>query len=253
MLAKTEEKTMSEEQQEQMLKLVTRSFYKELVNYGVTQAQVLSVAAHLLDNVMQSHGGARDERASHNQVFRIPDVRNDWEQGKILSVHDVSITPFDNAFCPLVASWLRPLNVQESFYPRFPHNERELCRYLLAPGRQYFSILYKNELAGIIGAESVDQGPAKMEMRKLVGDAEMRGKGIGKRATFLFLYYAFIVQNFNKVYIYSMDTNVRNLHLNARFGFELEGVFPEEAIVRGERRDIVRMGLCKSTWLKLFT
>jgi RimJ/RimL family protein N-acetyltransferase len=123
----------------------------------------------------------------------------------------------------------------------------------VAPTREYFGIRYKDELAGIIGAESIDLGPAKMEMRKLVGDADMRGKGIGKRATFLFLYYAFMVRNFNKVYVYSMDTNIRNLHLNARFGFELEGILLEEALVRDERRDVVRMGLCKPTWVKLFS
>ncbi len=249
----TQERTLTDEQQDQMLKLVTRSFYKELVNYGVTQAQVLSVAAHLLDNVMHNNGNNHDQRLCHNQVFRILDVLDQWENKRTLGVHDVTITPIDRAECAHVAGWLLPQSVQESFYPRFPQTESELADYLHGTSRHYFAVRYRQQLAGMVGAESIDLGPAKMEMRKLVGQAEMRGKGIGKRATFLFLYYAFMIRNFNKVYVYSLDTNIRNLHLNAKFGFELEGVFPEEALVSGQRRDVVRMGLCRSTWLKLFT
>ena len=39
---------------EQMLKLVTKGFYKELIAYGVEPKEVLTVAAHLLDNIMQN-------------------------------------------------------------------------------------------------------------------------------------------------------------------------------------------------------
>ncbi len=253
MTTHAESKTVSDEQRAQMLKLVTRSFYKELVNYGVTQAQVLSVAGHLLDNVMQANGETKDDRSCHSQFFKIPDVIDSWGAKKRLAVHDVSILPIDASVPGHVAAWLRSPSAQESFYPRFPQTEQELSRYLVAPTREYFAIRYKDELAGIIGAESIDLGPAKLEMRKLVGDADMRGKGIGKRATFLFLYYAFMVRKFNKVYVYSMDTNIRNLQLNARFGFELEGILLEEAVVRDERRDVVRMGLCEPTWVKLFS
>jgi hypothetical protein len=58
--------------------------------------------------------------------------------------------------------------------------------------------------------------------------------GIGKRATFGFLYYVFIIRNLNKVYIHSRDINMRNINLNGRFGFELEGVFLDDIKV-GDR------------------
>src|SRR6478735_7317466 len=43
---------------EQMLKLVAKGFYNELINYGVNEAEVLTVAGHLLDNVMHKDGTA---------------------------------------------------------------------------------------------------------------------------------------------------------------------------------------------------
>jgi RimJ/RimL family protein N-acetyltransferase len=86
-----------------------------------------------------------------------------------------------------------------------------------------------------------------------VGDPELRGKGIGKRATFGFLYYAFMVLGLHKVYVHSRDINVRNINLNSGFGFELEGVFLEDVPTPdGRRTDLIRMALLRPLWLAAF-
>ena len=90
-------------------------------------------------------------------------------------------------------------------------------------------------------------------MKKLVGESGLHGKGIGKRATFGFLYHAFMIRNMNKVYIHSRDINMRNINLNSRFGFELEGVFLDDITVGDKRQDVVRMALFKSLWLRIFS
>jgi len=89
-------------------------------------------------------------------------------------------------------------------------------------------------------------------MRKLIGDSKQRGKGIGKRATFLFLFYTYLIANHDKVFLHSLDINLRNLTLNGKFGFYLEGVFFEDIIIDGEALDVARMALSKSVWLELF-
>ena len=99
-----------------------------------------------------------------------------------------------------------------------------------------------------MGADHIDAESGRVEMRKLVGETAMHGKGIGKRATFLFLYYVFVVRKFRKVYLHSLDINIRNLNLNGKFGFELEGVFLEEVMVGGKMRDVVRMALAGPIW-----
>jgi RimJ/RimL family protein N-acetyltransferase len=237
---------------DKMLRLVARSFYHELINYGVNEAQVLSVAGHLLDNVMQKgpHGGKNGN--FYNQLFTTRDIVDEWLTTRRLSVHQVSIVPLDLACVPQVAQWLEAPEIRHSFYPTYPSSVEELTRYFQAPTRQYFAMLYQNQFAGIIGAEHIDPQSAKLEMRKMVGDPRMHGKGIGKRATFLFLYHSFLIRKFTKVYLHSLDINIRNLNLNAHFGFELEGVFLEDALVQDKRRDVVRMGLFAPVWLKLF-
>jgi RimJ/RimL family protein N-acetyltransferase len=138
------------------------------------------------------------------------------------------------------------------FVPAFPESEQALAEYLAKPASSYFAIFVEDQPTGIIGAENIDQTVSKLEMRKLVGNTAMRGKGIGKRATFLFLYYVFEILQFHKVYLHSTDINIRNLNLNNKFGFELEGVFPEEALVGGQMVDVVRMGLRATVWKELF-
>jgi RimJ/RimL family protein N-acetyltransferase len=147
--------------------------------------------------------------------------------------------------------WLQAPEVRESFVPAFPEKEAELQKYFTHPTREYFGIYFEQQPVGIVGGENIDRVAGKLEMKKLVGES-VQGKGLGKRATFGFLYHAFQVLNMNKVYVHSRDINVSNLNLNSRFGFELEGVFLEDLKVGDKRQDVVRMALFKSRWLQIF-
>ena len=69
---------------------------------------------------------------------------------------------------------------------------------------------------------------------------------------FLF-YYSFVILKFNKVYIRSGNTNIRNINLNNKFGFELEGIFFEDVFLREKMQDLIRMGLLRSRWLEIFS
>ena len=240
------------QRREQMLRLVAKGFYNELINYGVTVNEVLTVAGHLLDNIMAKGVLSGRQTDYYNRLFTVRDVQDRWESSRRLAIQEVSLAPLDTGQIPRIVTWLQEPAIRDSFYPRFPDTEEELSRYVRTPTRSYFAISHGNELVGIIGAEQLDGESAKLEMRKLVGDPRMHGRGIGKLATFLFLYHTFEIRKFRKVFIYSMDVNVRNLNLNSRFGFELEGVFFENARVQDTWRDVVRMSLSSSVWSSLF-
>ncbi|MDB6064101.1 MAG: Protein N-acetyltransferase, RimJ/RimL family [Pedosphaera sp.] len=238
---------------EQMLKLVAKGFYNELINYGVNEAEVLTVAGHLLDNVMKKAGPASKPTDYYNRLFAIKDVQDEWTKARRLTVQQVRISPMDLGLIPQIATWLKAPATKDSFYPRFPDSENELLSYFQSAICEYFSIFHGQHFAGIIGAENIDPGSARLEMRKLVGDPAMHGKGIGKRATFLFLYHVFMIRKFRKVCLHSLDINIRNLNLNGKFGFEVEGVFLEEVVIENKRRDVVRMALAAPVWLDLFS
>ena len=172
---------------------------------------------------------------------------------KQLGVQHVTLRPLHLSDVSKVSGWLKVPAVRESFVPLFPEKQSELRKYFADPTREYFGIHYDDRLVGIVGGENIDLAAGKLEMKKLVGESGLQGKGIGKRATFGFLYYAFMIRNLNKVYIHSPDINIRNINLNSRFGFELEGVFLNDIIVDEKQQDVLRMALFKPLWLQIFS
>lgn len=253
MAEELEERDLLRQQRDQMLKLVTRGFYNELTSFGVEPKELLRVASHLIDNLMAGKEPAENGNSFHNGMFNLGTVRNDWEGSQTLTVKDVVLRPLEPPTLPRVAGWLADRTVRESFVPAFPETEAELHGHFSRPTSRYLQILYAGEPVGIVGGEDIDEAAGKLAMKKLVGEGRMRGKGIGKCATFGFLYYAFMILGMNKVYIHSRDINIRNINLNSRFGFELEGIFYEDLLVNGMRSDVVRMALLKRSWLEVFT
>lgn len=246
-----ENTVVDELQQEQMRKIVVKSFYKELINYGIQKKDIISISTYLLDCLM-SDTILRKDNEYYNTRFSINDINDEWDTDKKLKLQDVSIAPLMPAVYSQVAGWLKNPNIKYSFTHLFPESERELKEYFEDSSRKYFSIYYNNEPVGVIGADNIDKNSKKLEMKKFIGNTDLQGKGIGKLATFLFLYYSFCILKFDKIYIHSGDTNIRNINLNSKFGFELEGMFFEDVYIKNERRDVVRMGLLKSRWMEIF-
>jgi len=243
----------SKKQRDQMLKLVAKGFYNELINYGVKQPEVIRVASHLLDNLLTKEKRPAEEQPYYNGIFTLASVKDEWAQRKQLAVEHVTLRPLQMRLISKIVGWLKDKTVRESFVPAFPASESKLQEYFRDSTREYFSIDYNDEAVGIVGGENIDAATGKLEMKKLVGEPGLQGKGIGKRATFGFLYYAFMIRNLNKVYIHSRDINMRNINLNSRFGFELEGVFLDDIMIGDKRPDVVRMALFKPLWLQIFS
>lgn len=247
------EDELVDQRRDQILKLVTRAFFNELTKYGIREDEILRVASHLLDNVLaQQHRTDRGGAAPSDVGFTIDAVVDEWRAHRRLTLDGVVLRPFEGAHVPPVAEWLSVAAVRESFVPPFPQDEAGIRAYFRSPGQEYFAILRDDALVGIIGGENIDAASGKLEMKKLIGDPDLRGKGIGKRATFMFLFWAFSILGMHKVYVHSRDINVRNINLNSRFGFELEGVFLEDAQLGGRRVDLVRMALLAPIWRALF-
>ncbi len=238
----------------QILKLVTHSFYKELVNYGVDATDIIAVSTQLLDHVLKKDT-PEGNNGSYRENFKIGDIRDRWEREQKLILKDVHIEPLHNGeVIETVSHWLKEREVSQTFIRFFPKEVGPLRDYLLnSPTRKYFAVKYlKEHLVGIIGAENIDESNKKLEMKKFIGASEFRNRGIGKLSTFLFLYYVFNRLDFNKIYIHSLDTNIKNINLNSKFGFELEGILYSEVWLDGKPRDVLRMGLLKSKWQNLF-
>jgi RimJ/RimL family protein N-acetyltransferase len=209
---------------------------------------------HLLDHVTGAGKTPTGQEDFFNSLFQISDIKDHWKRNKTLIMGEVAIRPVTTDQVPVICQWLLQSEIKNTFIDFIPKSPAELTSYLFDnDDRIYFAKYYKDEFVGIIGGEKIDDAHRSLEMKKFIGHPDFTGKGIGKKATFLFLYYAFVILDLNKVYIHSIDTNIRNINLNSKFGFELEGIFFQE-IKKGHKFfDVVRMGLLKKQWLTIFS
>ena len=240
-------------QQEKLLKLVTKGFYKELMNYGVPESDIVTVATHLLGHVSQQEAEPRKQDRFYSRIFSLESIDDQWSEAQLISVDEaVRLRPLAPEQLERVGEWLAEPNTKASFVTPYPSEAEALAAHFNAPISSYFCIEYEGEPVGIIGAEKLDPHSRRLEMRKLVGRPDLQGMGIGKRATFAFLYWAFRIQEYEKVYTYSSDVNLRNLNINAQFGFTLEGVLLGEIAGAQGRVDVIRMGLLRTQWEQIF-
>ena len=243
---------IEKEKHRQIVKLVTHSFYKELVNYGVDQSDIINVSTQLLDHVLQkkpieNNGAYRDD-------FDVSRIDDRWQIEKKIILGDVHIEPLKTNHIAVVCEWLKQREISQTFIRFLPQKKEKLEQYLIhTSDHQFFAVKYlQDHFVGIIGAENIDPMNKKLEMKKFIGASEFRNRGIGKLSTFLFLYYVFEILQFQKIYIHSLDTNIKNININSKFGFELEGILYSEVLIDGKAHDVLRMSLLRNKWTSLF-
>jgi RimJ/RimL family protein N-acetyltransferase len=83
----------------------------------------------------------------------------------------------------------------------------------------------------------------KAELRKLIGEPSMRGKGYAKEASQLWIKYGLDGLNLKKIHLSTLHTDIRNIRLNESLGFKVEGILRNEICVDGVYRDVLRMSL----------
>lgn len=89
-----------------------------------------------------------------------------------------------------------------------------------------------------------DEAQRRAEMRKLIGEPSARGRGFAEEATALWLKYGVYELGLEKIYVSTLQNHLRNIRLNERVGFRIEGVLAEEVLLDGVRLDVLRMGFC---------
>lgn len=108
--------------------------------------------------------------------------------------------------------------------------------------KNIFGLIEKNKVPiGIMGFLHHDTVNNKAELRKIIGESDYRGQGLGKKSTKLWLNYGLNGLKLRKIYLYTYDTNLRNIRINREMGFQLEGVFRQENIENKVAKDIIRM------------
>ena len=96
---------------------------------------------------------------------------------------------------------------------------------------------------GLVGYLQVDREQGRAELRKLIGEPSLRGRGLGTEAARLWVGHGIHALGLRKIFLYTLATNSENVRLNQRLGFRVEGVLRDEVVIDDVAHDLLRMGL----------
>lgn len=69
--------------------------------------------------------------------------------------------------------------------------------------------------------------------------------GLGKEAARQWMKYGWETLRLHKIYLDTLDTDIRNIRINEAIGFRIEGILRDEVFFDGRYHDVLRMGLCR--------
>ena len=221
-----------------------RNFHREARGYGFSDADCLRFVNLFLDLVMKKEKTTASpfsvvnwSRSSSPHYARLP-----------ITETQLSIREYDNA-------------TDETFFKEWLDDEygRYFLISRLSLRRAEFNDLV-NDPTNIIGTITLPDGlpigsvaffkhdriSKKAELRKIIGNPDYRGKGLAKLATRLWIEYGLFGLGLKKIYLNTLNTNLRNIRLNEELGFKVEGILHNEVLIDGVYQDVLRMSL----WLE---
>ncbi len=231
---------------EQTLECMARGFYKESIHYGFNQLDYVRFVNMLLDLSMHPNTEQGltdfDESPPANMqgcLDKKPDIT--------LPVvgERTGIRAFDaTSDTDLLKKWLGDKSGQEFLLSR--HTARTInLDQLLSDKHNIFGIVTTQggSPVGCVAYLGYSEDQKHAELRKLIGDPAMRGLGLAKEATQLWIEYGVSALGIKKIQISTLNTNIHNVRLNEDLGFKVEGILRNEICVDGGYLDVLRMGL----------
>lgn len=222
------------------IEVISKSIIKETNEIGFQRGDYIKLANLFLDSAISSNS---------NNNGSSPGLKNNYEQNaKVklpLTGEHISIRAFDKKNdADKLREWFEDEIGRHFILTRATSRVYDVER-LIEDDRQVLGIITSKEKTpiGLLAFLDYDKEQKKAELRKLIGDPAFRGKGLGKEATKLWIQYGISNLGLHKIYLNTLQTNVRNIRLNEELGFKVEGILIDECFIDGKYSDLLRMGL----------
>jgi len=223
---------------EETIEAVARSLFKETFHYGFKQVDYLRFVNLLLDMSMKNGNG--DNKSKDAPVYKLGENLKLPLIGKRLIIREFN----DKTDHKLLEKWLADKDGRHFLLSRITAKQSNIDELIKSAHNIIGIITLKDQTPiGLLAFLDYYEIQRKAELRKLIGESEFRGKGYAKEATGLWIQYGISFLNLNKVYLNTLDTNIRNIRLNEELGFKVEGILRNECFFDGEYHDILKMGL----------
>jgi len=226
------------------LETLSRNFFKEAASYGFSQVDYVRFVNLLLDQAM-NHKSDPVEQGGHPEVA--PDLGNNAIDSEDLPLRGarLMIRQFDaKSDLPLFDRWLSDEWGRYFLLSRGTAECMDI-REVAARDESILGIVTLPDSTPIGSVAFLDYDPVqrKAELRKLIGEPGQRKKGLAKEAAGLWIRYGITSLKLKKIYLNTLETDIRNIRLNEGLGFKVEGVLRNEVLIDGVYRDVLRMGL----------
>ena len=225
---------------EETIDALSRNFFKQAQEYGFDYEHYIKFVNTLLEYAIDGkvNGSNHTKEITTFKYDKI--VKSLPIESERLSIRLIdSENDID-----LIHKWLQD-NYGKYFMLSLSSHETMDIDQLLDNENNYFGVITIDEAmpVGLMAFLNLDKEFHKAELRKLIGEPQYRGKGLGQEATVNWIAYGRDGLGLKKIYLRTVETNIRNIKLNEELGFKVEGILRNEVILDNTYYDVLRMGL----------
>lgn len=212
---------------------IFKGIINELNGFQLPAKEYINLATSILDLATSTQTGTIKQNHNH-----IPKEFNSLP----IIFEDLKISDLDyKKHKKIISKWIDSEIGRDFIHSRIDDIEFDPEIFFTDSKNIFGLIQSENAPIGLMGFLHYDKKNNKAELRKLIGEPDFRGKGLGKKSTKLWLNYGLNGLKLRKIYLYTYDTNLRNIRINIEMGFQLEGVFKQENLDNNVAKDIIRM------------
>lgn len=217
---------------------LTNSIVTETAKWGLKPADYITLVNALMDQSLKKEQKPKIITGTDNLISK-----NDIQLP--LEGEHIQIRLFNKEFdYDVVKRWLSD-EVGRWFLLSRSYTRDTTLSQLIEDDRNVLGIITvdSSNPIGLMGYLDIDELHGKAEMRKLIGENEYREKGYAKEATQLWIKYGINNLHLKKIYVNTIENNIRNVTLNKELGFQIEGILRKECMVDNKYYDLLRMAL----------
>lgn len=221
------------------IETVARSFLRDTKKYGFKAVDYIKIVNKIIDFSLDPNSFPKDIKKLSGFIKKdvpssLPIVSNNLIIRKFHFQSDYD----------LAQMWLQEELGRFFIISRVNSNSVTL-KELLTKQENIFGVI--TTLAhipiGLVAYLECDPIAHKAELRKLIGEPSYRQHGFAKEATEYWINYGITSLKLKKIYLNTLDTQVRNIKLNEELGFKIEGLLKNECFFDDDLHDVLRMSL----------
>jgi RimJ/RimL family protein N-acetyltransferase len=229
---------------DETIKAIASSFLKQAKQYGFSLNDYLKFTNVLLDEALKASSSIK-KNEEKNVVYN-----NAAELKLPLKTDRLIIREMLKEDIPVVKQWLEDQEGRSFLLSRIS-GRTDSIEELFEDEFNVFGMitLIDKTPIGLIAYLNVDETQKKAELRKMIGAPNQRGKGFGHEASKIWIEYGLYSLGLEKIYVTTLNTNIKNIRINEMLGFRVEGLMQNEIKIDGEYHDLLKMNLLKE-WFK---